>query len=182
MTAGTPRPLHDDRDSPEHRAEPRRVSADHEIAALGLAAGDQIVQGDIDGIKMIDERLARMRVVDKTVVEAWLFETGSLDRWARPPCAVSARPGRGRRGGEDLGVVGLGAAIQRGQKVGRVFPHVQLVKVAPLRRAHPGDSRSFSRRTSWRASRLKSPTSIRTRGPVRPSASSSALWAAIRLW
>ena len=52
-------------------------------------------------------------------------------------------------------VVCLGATFERGQDVGRGVPDVQLVDVAPLGAGlTKAMSRSFSIRTSWRASKL----------------------------
>ena len=174
MAVDTSRPFHHERDALDLALNFREIRPVHEIAELGLAAGDQVVQGHVDGIEMIDQRLARIPVVDEQAVEARLFEGDSLGGCVACRRAllvtVAARRLRGRR--RDKPRVDDRALPARWWR----FPARRARRCAP---PAPGRtqaiSRSFSRRTSWRASRLKSPTSSSTRGPTRPSASSSAL-------
>ena len=49
-----------------------------EIAAFHIAAGDQVVQGHVERVEMIDQGLARVPVIDEEMVEPWLFERDRL--------------------------------------------------------------------------------------------------------
>ena len=47
-----------DRDPTRLALDPRQVGTADEIAALDLAAGDQVVEGHVDRVEVIDQRLA----------------------------------------------------------------------------------------------------------------------------
>ena len=181
VAVGLAGPFHHQGDPPGVALDPGQIGAGDEIAALDVAAGGQVVERHVDRIEVIDQRLARMPVVDEQPVEPFLLEDDAVVD-ARRPVALRLIAVLRVDGVDDRLVIGFGPAVERGQDVDRRLPDVELVEVPALGRTDQRDqSRSFSSRTSWRASRLKSPTSSATRGPVLPSASSSALWAAIRL-
>jgi hypothetical protein len=141
MTVDTSGPVHHQRDTLALALNFRQVRPDHEITELGLAARDQVIQAYIDGIEMIHQGFARISVIDEAMVEAWLFKGDSLGRSVPLSVVHGARlaVAAGVHICEDVGVVGLGPAIERCEQVGGVFPQIQFVDVAPTRRPHPGD-------------------------------------------
>ncbi len=74
VAVGMTRTFHDQRHAPGIALDSGKIGARHEITALNLAAGHQIIESHINGIKMINERLAGMPVVNEQPVEACLLE------------------------------------------------------------------------------------------------------------
>ena len=92
---------------------------------------------------------------------------------------VGVLPGAGRRG--DRAVVGLGAAVERGQDVGQGVADVELVDVAARRRADEGDQPVVLEPDLLPGVEVEvGRPRARPAGRSCPSASSRALWAAIR--
>ena len=147
----------------------------HEIAALDVAAGGQVVERHVDRVEMIDQGLAGMAVVDQQPVESLLLEDDPVvDAGRRRVVRAIVTLGMDRL--EDRLVIRLGPAIQGCQQVRRMSVRMSSsYRCPPWAGRTKAIRRSFSSRTSCRASRLKSPTSSETRGPVLPSASSSAI-------
>ena len=87
-----------------------------------------------------------------------------------------------RHGLADRLVVGLGAAVERGEQVRRAAADVQLVDVPPVRRADQGDQGVVLQADLLAGVEVEVADLERRRaGRIRPSASSRALSAAIRL-
>ena len=72
-------------------------------------------------------------------------------------------------------MVRLGSTVERGQEVGGVFPHVQLVNVAPRAGPHPDDQLVVFQPSFLASIEVEIAGFDHARGPVRRSASSSAL-------
>ena len=106
-------------DPPRLALDLRQIGPDDEIAALDVAAGDQVVEGHVDRVEVIDQRLAGMSVVDQEAVEALLLyhdRSGTFGgRCSVPSLAwpLASRAAASRI----VCVIGLGAAVERGQRL-----------------------------------------------------------------